>query len=268
MKDNFENTPSNSLFHFTSLKTAAEYILPNMQLRLGLLENTNDPRETKSLGFGAVNGEFKQGEEISDHMNWNDHITKLLRKNCKVICFSTDYVIDGELYDGHNLPRMWAQYGENHKGVCLEIDRELFKEENSILLEDSYLEPINYGADFEYPWVHYNRIRAIGLEAYVDEFRVNNRKYLFYSKLKDWESERETRLLKFSKVSSDEYTSIRKSIKRIILGIDFNNIYLPTIIKLANEIVIEKIQSENGHLKSFRFKEEYLQNMMKIDSTD
>lgn len=263
MKDNLENNFSNSLFHFTSLKIAVENILPTSKLKLGLLENTNDPRENKSFGFGAKNAHFQVGREIIDHTYWDGKITKLLRNMAKVICFSSDYEIDNEWYDGFNLPRMWAQYGDNHKGICLDIDIELFKQENAKIFEKSILRSIIYESDFEYPWVNYDRIREIGLKAYVQEFKFSNLDYLFFSKHIDWQSEREKRLLFFSTSYKNEFVSIKKSLKRIILGIDFNNVYLPSIIKLSNGVTIEKINFSNGNLKSFQFKSEYLENMMK-----
>ncbi|UTW66766.1 DUF2971 domain-containing protein [bacterium SCSIO 12643] len=265
MKENYEKEPSNSLYHFTNFKVALEHILPNFELRLNSIVNTNDPREYKSFGFGAINGKFSSGKEIREHQEWDSKATNLIRKGVKVLCFSQDYKIDEEWFDGYNLPRMWAHYGHNHTGVCFEIDKNIFMDENSDRLKNTFLKAIDYVYKFDYPWIYYDRLKEVGEERYFNEFKKANMDYLFFKKFVDWEAERETRLLKFSTESDlDEYVSIKKSIKRIIIGCEFNLVYLPSLIKLSDGIKIEKIAYSNEGFKSFPFSDEYIENTMKV----
>ena len=258
MKNSYDNIINNSIFHFTKKDTFIEYILPNFQLKFGLLKNTNDPRETKTFGFGAVNGNFEAGNEITDKENKNKMLSGLLKDKVKVICFSTDYKIDNEYFDGYNLPRMWAHYGDNHKGVCLEIDLDILIEENSAIFKNIHSSKVNYTHNFMYPYVEYDQLRQYGIEQYIANFKLLHRDYLYFTKHIDWETERELRLLYFSNFMIDEYVSIRKSLKTIILGIDFDKTELPKIIEQTKNISIEQIIFNSNQLKSFAFTDEYL----------
>ena len=129
--------PKNRLYHYTSLSTALEFILSKRELLLNPLRKTNDPREYKSFVFAAKywansdNGHTEQN---------NKEISRLLRDDCKVLCFSDDY----ENYFGYEYARMWAHYGDNHKGVCLELDKTQFIEENKNIIDPNLIKPIHY----------------------------------------------------------------------------------------------------------------------------
>ncbi len=142
-----------TLYHYTSLATAVEFILPSMRLILNPIIKTNDPRENKPFSF----------------------MTFVERK-------SKNYTQDQIL-----------------------------------------AETINLHSD-----------------------------YLFFSKLSDWESEHEYRLIYFSKTSRDQYCSIRKSLKSIYLGVDFNFNYLPSIDHLTNRIELYKLHFSHDKLRPKR----------------
>jgi len=69
-----------------------------------------------------------------------------VKKRCKTICFTCDeedgvgFSIDGIYSRGFCKPRMWAQYADNHSGVCLVFDwvkigesiRNAFREEKLV----------------------------------------------------------------------------------------------------------------------------------------
>ncbi len=263
MKLNYENKGSNSIFHFTTIQIALEYILPNNKLRLNSIVNTNDPRENKSFGFGAENSNYRGDEHaIEDHTKSDLKVTNDIRKGVKVLCFSQDYKHKQEWYDGYNLPRMWAQYAGNHKGVCLEIDKDIFLEENKKCIGEAYFKNIKYCNENEYPWIDFSRLKTLGYNNYITEFRQKHLDYLFFTKSIDWEAERELRLLKISKQAQKvEFVSIKKSLKNVIVGIDFNEVYLPSMVALIPEKKISRIILNSGDLKSFEYKDEYLKNL-------
>jgi len=67
---------------------------------------------------------------------------------------------------------------------------------------------------------------------------------LFFSKRPDWNSEQEWRLLS---LHNQQMCNIRKSLKSIILGLDFNRDYIPSIKKLiqGTDIGILELKLEN-----------------------
>lgn len=231
------------LYHYCSLKTAIEYILPKKELLLNPVGNTNDPRESKGYTF-VPHG---RSEIMQDINPWtlSDEITYHVRKDCKQICFSKD---DIDL-KGYEFSRLWALYGDNHEGVCLEIDLNSFKEENSALINEKLFKPIIYDESYKMPlslMADFNVITAKGISDFVkDDLRMDNIDYFFFKKNKEWESESEVRLLYISENEENEYCTIKKSLSRIILGVDFIEQYYPSIKKNCENIPIQKLSYWN-----------------------
>ena len=123
------------MYHYTSRDTALEHILSTRKIRLGPLSKTNDPRGTKSWTFG-IPGDGDFPASLEERKAEIDRVVRIsaaaekIRANCKVLCTTMDDptynstlypMIDFKRGFGHS--RMWAQYGEAHKGVCLIFDR-------------------------------------------------------------------------------------------------------------------------------------------------
>jgi hypothetical protein len=114
---------------------------------------------------------------------------------------------------GH--PRLWEQYGGNHAGVCL-----CFGVQE---LSDAVAAAIGrVGAQFSgHGFVQYrdreigrrastidlNAFVNLGDEALLDHFEVHKHD-LFFTKLKDWESEMEYRLLTYWDDPSDLFVHV------------------------------------------------------------
>lgn len=235
-------TTDNRIYHYCKLQTAIEFILPPRQLLLSPLINTNDPRENKSFVFAAAYG---PGSDFKDLNENNAEVSKLLRKDCKVMCFSQGH----NHFFGYEYSKMWAHYGDGHKGICIQLDKEEFLKENSETISAEYMRKVNY-KEFDptkphegHKMVDYNSMKQVGNEQYLKEhFRKMHLDYLYFTKDKEWESEKETRLMHFSEKKENEYCSIQKSLKHIYLGVDFNDNYLPSIIALCPDIPISKLE--------------------------
>lgn len=230
----------NRIYHYCKLSTAIDYILPSMNLRISPMKNMNDPRENKSFIFSGVAG---PETEIGNIMDRNAEISKILREDCKVLCFCEDIPYD--MY-GYELSRMWALYGDNHKGVCIELDKDAFILENNIdptLFKNIQYYQFDSKNQFNYKIVDYNALQAHGLEIYIKEhFRYTHLDYLFFTKNKEWESEYEFRLVHFSKNPNDEFCSIKNSIRNIYVGVDFEENNLDNLIKSCPQIDISKLE--------------------------
>lgn len=220
--------PSTRLYYYCKLSTAIEKILPNRQLLLNPLGKTNDPREYKSFVFARKKMSIK--ELVYDRRS-DEGISTLIRNNCKMLCFSTDY----EDFFGYEYSRMWAYYADNHKGICIALNKERFIEENRNYIHPELFKDIKYyefkvAKAEKHVEIDFEQIRSRGIYAYiVGEFRPKNIDYFFFTKDKEWESERECRLIYFSQSKVLEYCTINNCIDSIYLGIDFNKNYLAAI---------------------------------------
>lgn len=228
------------LYYYCKLSTALELILPKKQLLLSPITQTNDPRENKSFSF-TFSSNSKKNIGI---LNLSEKYSKLLRDDCKVLCFSRDY----KNYQGCHLSKMWAQYGDNHRGVCLELNMDKFIRENDDLITKDYFKEVHY-SEYEFlrhrtqPNINMDKLEILGEETYIKEyFRKENLNFLFFTKNEEWESEAEYRLIYFSKKKENEYCSIEKSLELIHLGVDFNDSYIPAIKALCSKQQILKLR--------------------------
>lgn len=235
-------TPGNRLFHYRRFDTAIKYILPDRTLRLNPIIGTNDPRENRSFVFSALS---KAGFDVNSLSERNKQISDNLRGDVKVLCFSTDR----PNHFGFEWSRMWALYGGNHTGVCLEIDKEEFLKENAELINSYYLKDIQYRQfnlrkQQESKQINYIELERMGETKYLREvFRPDHLDYLFYTKDDEWTSEAEVRLLHFSDRQEEEFCSIKKSLRNIYLGVDFNEeLHLEELKKHSHDIGIAKLE--------------------------
>lgn len=229
------------LYHYCKFSTFIEKILPNFQLKLGLLKNTNDPRETRDFIINTIT--YYEGPFIN-----KSELNNSIKKGCKVVCFSSD----SSPYSGYEYSRMWALYGENHKGVCIKINGKKFIEKNRELVH--YIKPINYirlhvEEPIPHPVFDRREVDIQGIDKSIDDFRHYYIDHLFFTKFEEWQSEHEIRLLYFSSTEVDEFCSIKDCIDMIYLGVDFNMVYLPSIqrflpLKLINKLEFVDVRLE------------------------
>jgi hypothetical protein len=232
--------PGNTIYHYCKLSTAIEMILPKRELLLNSILKTNDPREYQDFVFSSI-----YYPDLMGNLNErNKIVNKILRDDCKVICFSLDY----KHYWGNSYSKMWAHYGDNHKGICLEIDKSEFIEENQDKIVPECFKEIKYWnfdirKRIKHKTVDYTQVKKDDLEHYVKmKFRKRHLRYLFFTKNKEWESEREMRLVYFSTNKDNEYCSIKRSLKNIYLGLNFNDKNLNSLIELTSGIDIYKME--------------------------
>ncbi len=252
---------SNLIYHYTKWSTALKYIIPEKKIKIGSYKKSNDPRETKSFGFGAIN---KKDENLSlqSELKEKEGYSDIIRNGAKILCFCEDYYAESEWWDGYNLPRMWAQYGDKHKGVCLEFDKDSFINENSELLnsESTFFDSVNYTMRNEYLFINHPFMDELGKRKYFDQLRRQNHKYLFFQKNWDWHTESEFRILHFGNEKQDVYCSIRNSLKRIILGVDFKMEHILQSYKIDQDLNYAIVKYANGILKALKVNIDWVLN--------
>ncbi len=118
------------LYHYTSVSTAFKILYTN-QLRFSKLSKTNDTTESKPK-ISIANDE--DAEKMKDIIEF---FLKMNQEKMELMCFSRDStkskskngIPENIMYDdyfgrGFALPRMWAQYAQNNKGVCFVFNKQ------------------------------------------------------------------------------------------------------------------------------------------------
>lgn len=240
--------------HYTKMSIALTKILPNKQILLGNLDETNDPLETQ--------GRWK--DSINNSSRGYGGIVGLVRKyvspkNIKV--FSTcchnnpswnELRQQSEAYKyGACRSSMWAHYSDGHKGVCIIFDGKALDKHIKDAIDDK--DRVQHG------FVKYNYAASIQpLQGNLWE----NYKSSFLCKSPEWKPEHEFRWLvqtenasKFismrlennSKLllpienDSKLLVSIENTIKAIIIGKNFDKECMPLLKKLCGELGVSSL---------------------------
>ena len=250
-----------NVYHYTTRDIALEKILFDKKIRLDSQGLTNDPRETKTWGFLIMNPP-RQGSELDNLREAFDIINtanSIRLKEWWVLCMTIndlDLVLPKpnqpdvtHFKYGYARPRMWAQYSDNHTGVCLEFDGSALDKaiSTSINSNDSVFHGVvDYADEWDGPSrSNYQRAFQVEYESLgIDIFNGmrkhirENHKHFFLRKSTDWKSEREFRWLVHSK-SGPFLVDISDALKSVIVGVNFPKVYKPAIESLCNDSKIK-----------------------------
>lgn len=239
-----------ALFHFTRKDTSLEYILFNKSLRFGEFSGTNDPQEYKSKLTGAVGWgwESRHDQKIEEATLLVD---KILREKSKFISFCQNDIVDDNLHShGVLKSRMWAQYGENHKGICIVVSKAKLIAQLTTAFDLNY--QLDYGKiQYEEPDLSRN-IPCLDIDGpeldnltssdVAINFVTKHIDELLFTKQPDYKDEAEFRFVLIPKylehVSVPIHVDLLKCVHSIILGDAFPVVYKPTIFQLGQELKI------------------------------
>ncbi|MCE9644709.1 MAG: DUF2971 domain-containing protein [Chloroflexi bacterium] len=232
------------LCHYTKKDTALEKILFKRQIRLGQLGLTNDPKESKWRSFAIIYPENYKPRD-SYPFPESEEVYRISKEEWKVLCMTQHLpkrkyksLMKNEIMPrfqhGWNRPRMWAQYADNHSGVCLIFDGKILHSNIVSSLKDRckiFHGPVsykNYNAAVTRP-IDYSDIIDLGLTNGIRKFLFEHHNEYFLTKFPDWENESEYRWLLHSDSKSEEYVSIEGALKAVLVGSDFPKVYEPAI---------------------------------------
>jgi hypothetical protein len=112
------------IYHYSPF---AKVILNNRTLKFGMYTKTNDPKESKDWMFevGSNEGVDVGCYNMDELGSW---FSRELKAKTRLACFAMDaepltgtHFID--IFNrGFCKPKMWAQYADRHRGVCLVFD--------------------------------------------------------------------------------------------------------------------------------------------------
>lgn len=253
------NSNGQYLYHYTSFEVAVENILDTGKVRFSPFIKTNDPLENKSwlldwsANLGVQNPNFEMITQRRELIN------EFLSENCKTLCFTKEfYDSNNQLVEGFEHPRMWAQYGNNHKGVSLVFDKDLMDKAIKTQLGENkklFSGEVFYTEDFHNFTtllgkfnINFSGMSEEDLISYVYN-SIPEVKDIFMMKRRDWESESEFRYVIADKDKGFLTFDFKDSLKYIVLGSEINlKIYYP-VLKLFMDkykIRIGRMSWQNG----------------------
>jgi hypothetical protein len=244
---------SDTIFHYCKLSTALEDILYNKKLRLSPRYKSLDPVENLPPSLFCAGGVFRGGEESEEirtkHASDIEKLHTIRSEQYKIhkqLCFCMNHKPNSAHeseewpleYYGFLKPRMWDQYANGYKGVCLAYSLEKLVHENGDLKHGNirYLPYSKF--DPLYGRIDLNDLHTIGFKEYEAQYRDKLSESILL-KHKDYEGENEYRLYKLSKKKYIEI-SIGDSLRGIIVSQNFTKEFsLNALKEYADEFKVE-----------------------------
>ena len=221
------------VYHYTKRETALEKILPTGKIMLNVLKKTNDPREYLDWAITVTGG----SEDNAPLFRTLALINENRKQKTKVFCMTLDDMQrrrQGLMRRGFARSRMWAQYGEGHKGLCLIFDKSALEAEIQRAAsghKNCYCGPVQYSDqnfDIEFNFDSMGETES-AVSCGVDSFIRSNVDQLFFTKLLDWRDEMEYRAMIYDDRPNPVFADIDSCLKGVILGPEFPAVYFPII---------------------------------------
>lgn len=241
------------LYHYTSFETAQMYILPSSELRMSPFSVVNDPLEYKfdaELVFTS-----NQQIDLDIDYQYKSMFNDIICDKTKVMCFSQDSreklielsnYVNVDLGRGYAKPRMWSQYADNHKGVCLVFEKEkIINSFNNTFQCKKLMNKIIYLDTYNFkntPYCFEIKHENIDVRNTINEHIIKHKDEILFRKISDWRDEEEFRMLLLDdNINGYRFLPCKDSLCAIIVGDKFpekDNIHL----KRYNNIYIGKIK--------------------------
>ena len=228
---------NDTVYHYTKLSTALEAILYNGKLRLSPRSGTVDPYENNKLfiQYSCINF---PGAKIAKQEKGDEVKKRILDKYNSIrqisFCLNNDS-IDIERQTGHgNLeyysfikPRMWEQYGDSYKGICLALSLEkiikIIEKDGIRIIKDRikydksrYIKSFDYGIDM-------NTLAETDSDEFIKAYFKRIEKRIF-TKYQDYGDENEYKICAYS---LEQFVPF--DISDCIIGIIYCDKYIPEI---------------------------------------
>ena len=230
-----------TIFHYTKLETAFEKILKNKQLRFTKYIDSKDPHEYKKRNFAlTIQGNISWSQFDEKLLQANKDINKMIQNKLRMICFCRNITN----CSGYLHPRMWNQYADNHRGVCLAFSKKALQK--AVRKKQSQSDFKKNGIVKYYP---HKDIRFDKMYKYqastinytnpnhdiIKEHLNINYKYLFFKKHRDYRDEAEYRFIVLDMDNKFKYLDISDCLVGIILGHSFPPIYLSIVESIKSD---------------------------------
>jgi Protein of unknown function (DUF2971) len=245
-----------SIFHYTKLPAALEGILPSAKLRTSILAETDDPLEYRFKAFSMFGvGETKDAEKL-----YGEAVRKLdtmVRKECRLLSFCSNH--QPQLTIGRTVPspdpvmatpgwakpRMWSQYAQGHRGMCIVLSRtELVRAAEKAAAMGNWFcsDHIQYTDSDHLPYptmnINGNALQSDGLDKYCRSHLELHGKNLYFIKHLDYRDESEFRIVIHDPDGRAQFIDIRSAIRAVLAADRTNPVYFPIIESFAAKLKV------------------------------
>lgn len=237
------------LYHYTRLEAVVEDILPSGRMKMNPFAKMRDPRESKDLRPQMR----ADGRGIWTARNMRRFASVLqksvdVKKQVKVLSLTEDDVSvrpnqeEAIFGRGFAHPRLWEQYADNHRGICLCFDRQtLVKRMRSEVKkhgERMWCDPVAYRDGPIRPEAYTfseREFEKFSDEEVIDRLITANRHELFFTKVTDWQTEKEFRFVVPSVGTDPLPVYVRDALRVVMLGELTSEHYTPAILALLGK---------------------------------
>lgn len=190
-------------YHYTTAAKAIQAILPQRSLRMGSLAALADPRESQIWPFRVYSRDVASNSRF-DPAIFAEATSSLTDRSWVLCCTRDDPSAITEHSDpilkaGFGHPRMWAQYADNFKGVCLVLSHARLHDEvvAAVYPRNLFFGPIHYSNTIDdssaYDLTYLEDFLDNGVDATLEPHISRHHKTLFFTKHLDWRDEWEYR---------------------------------------------------------------------------
>jgi hypothetical protein len=189
--------------HYTSAKVAFEHVLPVSRLRLSPYGRMRDPAENKDIVPGTSG--YVDTNTFDESVREMISEIKARRDRCRILSLTHNDASARETFGCcWARPRMWEQYADNHRGVCLLFDIARLMRAMQVAFSARQIQAWYRAVDYteagiagsELRFLHDERIfdPAQRADAITDYIEKNTRDF-FFLKTDDFKTEHEYRVV-------------------------------------------------------------------------
>ncbi|WP_046755506.1 DUF2971 domain-containing protein [Kordia jejudonensis] len=256
LADSIEFEENKTLYHYTSLTTAIEHILPTHSLRLSPLSSVSDPMENNiPIPWFSSFGYSNDCERLTSNIDGNS-ISKKVKKyyeSLRQLCLCRNAKIDFEgqymgVFEpidhfGFSKPRMWDQYGDKYKGICIALSRTKLEKQLSAefdIINVKYHKSDFFRTNLDNSSIDLNQVEKLGEEAYL-ESKLKSELKKIGEKHNDYRDENECKVI-ISSENNYEFINISECIQAIFITDKLNYVYESLLKSMANDFNVPLIK--------------------------
>jgi len=230
------------IFHYTKLEIGLECILKSKQLRFTKYKDSKEPHESNKRNFALQSSIINNWNEFWEKRDsFEKEINVIIQQKLRMTCFCRNL----KNYPSYLHSRMWSQYADNHRGICLAFSkkalqkavRKQFKSDfkkNGIVKYYPHKD-IRFDKMYKYQASTINYSDSDCDNDIIKKHLEINYKYLFFKKHRDYRDEAEYRFIVLDMDNKFKYLDISDCLVGIILGHSFPPIYLSIVESIKSD---------------------------------
>lgn len=240
--------PGRYFFHYTTCEAAFGGILPSRNLRLSPYGAMRDPLENQQWHFTFTGRGARDDAMVladnAEQTEFERRANRETRARSHLLSLTVDAKPqpDGErppFCFGWARARMWEQYAERYRGVCLVFDKERLTQRFAEALEGgaitrTYHRPVIYeGGGMLKPIIEAEAARND--PAFFDSYVEANHGALFFTKILDWQTEHEYRFVAIAADGSSLNIDFGDALKWVIAGNQLADWQRPAVLVASHQ---------------------------------